>query len=171
MKTKYAAALAVALILVFPANLKTFAAASHGGKANVIVADAKKRGVKKCLDRIEKVTDQVLGEAVVGAYVVADEHHPDSGIYTAMISRHNKGGGTQMVSLSVSPDEKCTATVDITSVWNAACRRIGPKWFSGYKPKVRLPGNVIVRVATRKKQVYMVPLPGGCMTIQKETYN
>jgi len=141
----------------------------EGETANIILADARQRGMEKCIERVKEITDRVLGDAEIGGYVIVNDDNPDSGIYTAMVSRPNGRGGTQMVSLSVSPDDNCSASYDITSVWGAACPRIAQRWFPSYEPVVQLPGNVVVRSAAEKQQVYMVPLPDGCMTIEKAT--
>lgn len=166
-----AAALLTAVLAAHTASAQEAGEQSGGEADNLIVADARQRGVTRCIERIEAVTDRVLGDANIGGYVIVDNDNPDDGIYTVMVSRQSPRGGTQMVSLSVARDENCSASYDVTSVWGAACPRIAQRWFPNYDPEVQLPGEVVVRTAEAKQQVYMVPLPGGCMTIQKETFH
>lgn len=145
------------------------AGANPPATLNLLVADARERGFDKCLKRLASITGKLLSGAKMGAYVLSREDEPNDGIYTAMVSRQTNRGGTQMVSISVSPDDDCTASYEITTVWTGACGQIGRRLFSDYTPKVKLPGNVVVRSASDQQQVYMVPLPGGCLTIQKAT--
>lgn len=139
------------------------------GGLNPIAADAKTRGLKGCVPTVNRFTAQLIGDGRYGAYPVASGSETKDRLYNVVISRVLGGGVTQLVSLSVSPDAKCSVTYDIHTVWPLACNQVAAQNFPSYQRATPMSGNVVMLQENPFKQVYLVPLPGGCMSMRKDT--
>jgi hypothetical protein len=140
-----------------------------GAGLNSIAADARERGMKGCVPTLNRLTNQIIGNTRYGAYPVASGTETKDRLYTVVISRQLDGGVTQLVSLSVSPDKNCSLSYDIHTVWPAACDQVAARNFPSYQQLTPMSGTAVMRQEHPFKQVYLVPLPGGCMSMRKDT--
>jgi hypothetical protein len=132
-----------------------------------LVRVAQQRGVAKCLPRIEELASPLLKGANYRADIVAEPVRPDTRLFAAMISRQGPQGVHQFASLAVAPDAACSSTVGITTAWAIPCEQVAGRAFARFRPTARLSGNVAVLQLDSGPQVFLMPAPGGCLSLEQ----
>jgi hypothetical protein len=145
-------------------------AAPQRPAGNPILEAARSQGVSRCLPRIGNLANGLTQGATYRAYAVTDDKKADERLYSLVLSRLSSQGTHQLVSVTVVPDQACSATYDVSTVWGAPCAQIAQQAFGSFKPATALPGDVTVLQGSPLQQVYLLATPGGgCLTLQKET--
>lgn len=151
---------ALAMGVVFSAN--TFA-------ENVVVDQATKSGIKKCLPAVKNIADFLIKDGDAGAHSVWNSSTPDKQIFTSVVERNFKDG-ILLTSLTFAPvtGGQCAAVYDQIDYSPKSCIAVSKQTFGKYEYKNSINKNVIV-LESEGVSVYLLPAKGGgCVSLKKE---
>ncbi len=139
-------------------------------KLNPITQAAAKKGVNKCLARMNQITNFVGANANVGAALFIDERNPDWKMASNSLSVHT-ARQLSYVDAQYSPgpgNNSCSAAYEAITYWKASCQTVANKVYGSFKQGKPL-GKAIASLSGGKNvTVYLMPADKGCISIKKE---
>ncbi len=128
---------------------------------NVVVNQAEKAGVKKCLPAVKNMADFLIKDGNAGSYAVWNSKTPDQQVFTSVIER-NFSNGILLTSLTVAPvtSGQCAAVYDQVSYSPKSCIAVSKETFGKYEYKDSVNKDVVVLEAGGV-YVYLLPAEGG----------
>lgn len=136
---------------------------------NVVVDQAAKAGVKKCLPAIRRVSEFLIEDGDAGAHAVWSTKNADKQVFTAVVER-NFADGVLLTSMTVSPiaTGECAAVYEQVSYSPRSCIAVAKETFGNYDYKHSVNKSVVV-LQMNDIHVYLLPAEGGgCVSIKKE---
>lgn len=136
---------------------------------NVVVNQASKAGVKKCLPAVKNMADFLIKDGNAGSHSVWNSKNPDQQVFTAVIER-NFSDGILLSSLTVSPvaSGQCAAVYDQIIYSPKSCIAVSKETFGTYKYRFSVNKDVVM-LESGDVSVYLLPAEGGgCVTLKKE---
>ena len=136
---------------------------------NVVVNQATKAGVKKCLPAVKYVADFLIKDGNAGSHSEWNSKTPDQQVFTSVIER-NFSDGILLTSLTVAPvtSGQCAAVYDQISYSKKSCIAVSKESFGKYEYKDSINKDVVV-LESGGVSVYLLPAEGGgCVTLKKE---
>jgi hypothetical protein len=153
------------LLLLFA----SFSARSQEGALNPIAEEARQKGLRGCVPILNKITNPLIDKARYGGISVAASSETKDRLYSVVFSRQVPGAPNQLVSIAVSPDNRCSTTIEITTVWSASCEQVAARVYPTYTRAAPMTSSAVMVTEAPHKSAYLLPLAGACLSIQKDT--
>jgi hypothetical protein len=135
---------------------------------NIVVKQAKKVGVKKCLPAIEAISNFLLGDTTkYGVSSTWSSKNPDKQVFTSVIER-NYSDGTVVFNLSVTPTPTGQCYTEYERIWsmNQTCLAYS-QGLEGAKYKGQVNKEVAYLNVNGADQ-YLLPFGQNCIVIKRE---
>jgi hypothetical protein len=136
---------------------------------NPIALEAREKGLRGCVPILNRITNPLIDVARYSGVSVGAARETKDRLFIVVFSRQVPGGPNQLVSVAVSPDRWCSATVEITTVWKATCEQVADRMFASYPRAAPMTGSAVMLAESPTRSAYLLPLDAACLSIQKET--
>jgi hypothetical protein len=136
---------------------------------NPIALEARAKGLKGCVPILNRITNRLIDVARYGGVSVGATHETKDRLFSVLFSRQVPGTPEQLVSVAISPDRWCSATIEITSVWDGSCEQVAGRMFASYPRAAPMIGSAVMLSESPTRSAYLLPLDAACLSIQKET--
>jgi hypothetical protein len=135
---------------------------------NAVAGALQKAGVRRCADKIQKVTDFLTKGARVGTTVFPMAANPDDSLIS-ISSEIVSGQVLTYASANFAPRaDGCSAEYEQVSHWQNTCEQVRASQFANFKPMGQLQQAIKVYYNQAISQVMLVPAGAGCVVIKKE---
>lgn len=144
------------------------AAAKPG--ANTFERLATGAGITSCSKALRTLGPVLTGpEGSYAVMLMANRVAPATSTFSASIEK-NGPTGTTLVSAFFSPGLMggCDVGYDTVSTWNKSCQDVAEQDFRYAQPLNVIGRNVSVLPYSATHHVYLIRMPGGCVSINKE---
>ena len=138
-------------------------------KLNPIAQAAAQKGVRKCLMRMNQVTNFVGANAKVGASLFVNDRNPDWKIASNSLAVRTSEQLTYVdAQYSPGPGNSCSAAYEAITYWNASCQIVANKIYGSFKPGKPLGQAISSLSGSKNLHVFLMPAGKGCVSIKKE---
>ena len=133
-----------------------------------IAAAAAQRGVKTCLDAIDRVTTNLGKDRRIGAFFFNQIDGADQNLISISLEATPSPSGSPLyISLTFAPaGERCQASIESTMTWTTSCANAALT-FPQYRVSGRLLDSIQMMESDGTGRLFLVPQPSGCLTIEK----
>lgn len=133
-----------------------------------IASFAAQGGVRKCLGRIDQISNFLTAGTVSGANVFIDPREPDRGL-TSVSMELQGNNGLSYVATAFSPTATaCDGIYEAITYWGSTCDQVAAS-FTGFKRANPLRQHIQMLDGGSNAKVYLMPAGQGCISIKKET--
>lgn len=135
---------------------------------NVVVENATKAGIKKCLPAIKYMSNFLIKDGDHGAHSQHSVSDPNNQIFTTFIER-NYSDGELYTNLVVAPTTsgKCAAAYDQINYHPKSCTAVSKETYVNFKYVGTL-NKKAVGLQSDDVTVYLIPTDNGCISVKKE---
>jgi hypothetical protein len=138
--------------------------------------EAKRQGVRTCLDEMQSVASFIIGDRPHGSHDVWNSDQTDSRMFSSFVVKGFSDGDSH-VSLVVGPDKtgRCYAEYNETAFWPQSCTVIREKIFGKFKYAGDLKETTaLLENDNGSLSIYLTPQNNGnaCLSTKREViYN
>lgn len=144
------------------------APAQEAPQLGPIALAAAQRGVKTCLDTIDRVTTNIGKDRQIGAFFFNQIDGADENLISISLeATPSPSGGPLYVSLTFAPaGERCQASIESTMSWATSCANAALT-FPQYRVSGRLLQAVQMMESDGTGRLFLIAQGEGCLTIEK----
>lgn len=136
---------------------------------NIVVKQAEKAGVKKCLPAIKSLSAFIIKNGDAGANSSWNSKNPDNNVFSSSIER-TFSDGVMFTDLTVSPvtSGACSAIYNMIYYESKSCMAVAKDKYEKAKYKGEL-NKSITFLDDNDVDTYLMPAGAGCIVIRKES--
>jgi hypothetical protein len=134
---------------------------------------AQRKGVAKCIARINQVTAFLTGNGSTNSGMVFNAVGPDVNqkLVSTVLEVQGGDNNSSFVSASFAPNataQDCSATYDAVTYWPQSCSVVASSSFAAFKIAQPLYKSVNTLDGGTFVKVFLMPAGTGCVSIKKE---
>lgn len=137
-------------------------------KLNVIATAFGQTGVRRCLGRIQQVTDFLTVGGKAGAFTFTPLTQQDNSLLSASMEVATPGA-LSYASASFHPRKnECGAVYEAVTYWQSGCGEVASGPYSQLRQVGALQSQIRVLEGGPAMRVFLMPAGTGCVAIKKE---
>ena len=148
----------------------TLSSQQGGVKQNAITTAFGKMGVKRCLNRIEQVTDSLIAgtKSAVTFFTPTGLQDKDSSFLS--VSMEVVSGGLTYASAGFHPrmQSDCGGDYETVTYWQESCDIVASGQYANLKPLGAMLDQVQMLQGVGSIKVFLMPAGQGCIAIKKQ---
>jgi len=137
----------------------------------VIASGAAQGGVRRCLPRIDQLTNFLLAGSVNSAMIFISPRDPD-GSQSSISFEVQNGNLLSYMDAAFAPTVVgCDAMYQAVTYWHTNCEQVAKTNFEGFPRISPLRQYIAVLDGGPTAKVFLMPAGSGCVSIKKESVN